>query len=58
MIIQPIPLLGGNVELQSIHVNWPGGFSSQTWPVHNPIGYSEAEKSAVKYGMAVFCKCL
>lgn len=58
IIIQPIPSLDSNVEVQSVHVNWPGGLLIQTGPVHDPIWYSEAEKSVVKCGMAVFHKCL
>ena len=53
IITQPMPETG-EVEVCSVHVNWPGGLSTQTWPVHNPMGYENAEKSAVLYGNAIF----
>jgi hypothetical protein len=40
--------------IYSIHVNWPGGLEGATWPLHDPTGYSEAEKSMAGYGRANF----
>jgi len=48
----------------SVHVNWPGGVTNVTWPLHDPIGYAEAESSMCGYGRAnfskllTFCSCL
>jgi hypothetical protein len=41
-------------HLASVHVNWPGGLAGATWPLHDPNGYTEAEKSMCAYGRANF----
>ncbi|KIM88518.1 hypothetical protein PILCRDRAFT_2746 [Piloderma croceum F 1598] len=41
-------------HLASVHVNWPGGLAGATWPLHDPNGYTEAEKSMCTYGRANF----
>jgi hypothetical protein len=43
-----------NHRLISVHVNWPGGLAGATWPLHDPVGYTEAEKSMCAYGRANF----
>src|SRR5215471_5423967 len=43
-----------NNRIVSVHVNWPGGLKESTWPAHDPVGYSEAEKSMCAYGRANF----
>jgi len=53
-IIGPIGDRNGEVEVRSVHVNWPGGVTGATWPAHDPNGYSEAEKSMSVYGRANF----
>ncbi|KIM74212.1 hypothetical protein PILCRDRAFT_14653 [Piloderma croceum F 1598] len=53
-IIGPIGERNGEVEVRSVHVNWPGGLAAATWPAHDPTGYAEAEKSMCAYGRANF----
>ncbi|KIM86360.1 hypothetical protein PILCRDRAFT_86556 [Piloderma croceum F 1598] len=48
------PVGSGEVEVRSVHVNWPGGPMGATWPLHNPTGYTEVEKSMCSYGRANF----
>lgn len=55
-IIGPIPEINGKIEARSIHVNWPGGLSTATWPQHDTVGFQEAEKSMVAYARSNFSK--
>lgn len=57
-IIGPIGDRNGEVEVRSVHVNWPGGLAGATWPLHDPDGYSEAERSMSAYGRANFSKLM
>jgi hypothetical protein len=57
-IIGPIGERNGEVEVRSVHVNWPGGVAGATWPLHDPAGYTEAEKSMCNYGRANFSQSL
>jgi len=45
---------GADNGLTSVHVNWPGGLAGATWPLHDPVGYTEAEKSMCAYSRANF----
>ncbi|KIM87300.1 hypothetical protein PILCRDRAFT_3800 [Piloderma croceum F 1598] len=57
-IIGPIADRNGEIEVRSIHSNWPGGISASTWPNFDPAGYELAEQSMCAYGRANFSELL
>lgn len=55
-IITPIPERGGDIEVRSVHANWPGGIKGSSWPTADPVTYAEAEKAMISFGNRSFRK--
>lgn len=53
-IIGPVGEQNGEVKVRSVYINWPGGLAGATWDLHDPTGYTKAEKSMCAYGRANF----
>ncbi|KZP13324.1 hypothetical protein FIBSPDRAFT_960611 [Athelia psychrophila] len=53
-IVGPIPERNGEIKARSINVNWPGGLSTATWPMFDPLGFEAATQSLVGYARANF----
>ncbi|KAF7980387.1 hypothetical protein HWV62_38180 [Athelia sp. TMB] len=44
-LIGPVGASNGEIEVRSVHVNWPGGPKDATWPNHDAPSYTAAEAS-------------
>lgn len=51
-----MPVSTGEVEVRTLHANWPGGVPGITWPVVDLNGYKEATRSMKRYACSVFRK--